>query len=85
MKLFIKKLHEKFYYIETRDPETYTCKEIAEELDIYFKKYETIMKNCNAKINDMGYSFSFYFENKKDAQKVIKLLEPYLVIAKLMS
>ena len=58
-------------------------KKIAEYLDLSLEEYQAIL----IKHNTILYAKTFYpecfFKNEKDAQKALKVLEPYEILAKL--
>ena len=72
---------EKNFYTIRLDNIVYNG-EIAKNIGLSLEQYMDILNQygtCKYSI------FGFGFETKKDAEKVIKLLEPHLVMAKLIS
>ena len=56
---------------------------IAKLLDLTIDKYIKILKKYNA-YNVEEFMIYYFFKNKEDAEKAIKELEPYAVMASLM-
>ena len=60
---------------------------IAEILDIPIEEYNQILIDNGAHIifyNDKKTAIGYEFKRKKDPEKAIKVLEPYLILAKLL-
>ena len=84
MKLIIRKdinTNQGYYIVLQYPKETMIDKNIAEILDIPLETYINILKQYNA--NNLYYHEDYYFKIKEDAEKAIKKLTPYLVMATL--
>jgi len=82
MKIFVLKFNRNYYCLGAENSiNIFDDLGIMCELDIESDEYKVIIISCNGIIEDMN---NIYFEKRKDAEKAIKALEPYLVIATLM-
>ena len=59
--------------------------EIAEYLDIPLKEYQNILINNGAYIDAETTSDEYYFKTKEDAEKCLRELESYYILAELIS
>ena len=82
MKLVVAKL-DKVYCIsfKNHDPDDILDKHIADYLDIQLENYRSILLKYNA--TTIPKSGEYIFIKKKDAIKVLLVLEPYLILAEL--
>ena len=79
MKLIIEHTKDKYYSIRT---DFYNKNLIVKDLNISLNEFEKILIKNNAKYDDEDYNNFFpYFKNKKNAEKVLIELEPYLIMS----
>ena len=73
----------KFYFICLSNLTNKTFdKHIAEYLDIEYKEYINILLK-NGAIRMEEFEYECFFKLKKDVNKTVKILEPYLILAEL--
>lgn len=72
------------YYIELNNCPSflYSDNNLANYLGMGLDQYHDLGKQCNGYVNKFN---DLYFENKKDAEKFLNKLTPYIILRKLIN